>query len=371
MTGKIKKIAIVAIVTYLLIELTCFIFIEYKFKGAHLPRFIFQYDYKKYDFTIAEIEPVWGTWHYKESYTEKKQCFESAYHINSFGARDKERKMIADTNRTIFLGDSFIEGYGLNESERLTNQLESLSNREVLNFGCGYFTPTHEYLLYKELAHKFSHNTIIVGILPFNDMVESDTSFHEKDGFVHYQPYFQGTAPDYHLMYRENNISKSTFNKEGYYKIQNTTMARFTRVFKECSYWYNLYQFIKANRPVINENKEPYSGYYDCTGAQLSKLYFILNKLKEAAEGKRLIVVAIPVYNDLEKFAADPSPVFTMKMDSFCTSSKIEYIDLLPIFSKKVKDPRQLYLDCDGHWNKAANKIAAEIILSLPDKERK
>jgi len=362
---RIKNIAIVTLVTYLLIELVCFIFIRTKFKAAHFPQFSFQYNHKKYDFPIAELDPHWGTWHYKETYTEKKQCFESVYHINSCGARDKERIKLADTNRIVFLGDSFIEGYGLNEPERLSDQLEKRTKREVLNFGCGYFTPTQEYLLYKNLAVNFSHNTIIIGILPFNDLTEADTSFHENDKFVHYQPYFQGNYPNYNLIYREDDLSKSTFNKAGYFAIQNTGKQRLTRFLKEFSFWYNIYQFIKTNKPASNSAAKPFSGYYDFAKPQADKLKFTLEKLKEAAPGKRIIVVTIPVYADIVRYKEIAARSIADELALFCESNKMELIDLLPAFSERVKDPSELYFTCDGHWNATANKMAAEIILPL------
>ena len=362
---KIKNITIVTIITYILVELVCFIFIKTKFKSAHLPQFSFQYNYNKYDFNIAELSPQWGTWHYKETHTEKKQCFESVYHINSFGARDKERIKNSDTNRIIFLGDSFIEGYGLNEPDRLTDQLEYLTKKEVLNFGCGYFTPTQEYLLYKDLATDFTHNTIIIGILPFNDLDQDDTSFHETDKFVHYQPYFEKNDTSYHLIYRENDLSKSTFNKEGYFAMQNTTKQRTARFLKEFTCWYNIYQFIKTNKPALNSKEKPFSGYYDYTKQQFEKLAFILGKLKEAAPGKRIIVVTIPVYNDFLRSKESKGVSIADEIKGFCKDNKMDYVDLLPAFAERVKDPSTLYFPCDGHWNATANKMAAEIILSL------
>ena len=365
MFKKIKNIAIVTIITYVLIELVCFIFIQTKFKAAHFPRFSFQYNYNKYDFPIAELSPQWGTWHYQETYTEKKQCFESVYHINSFGARDRERNKQGDTNRIVFLGDSFIEGYGLNEPERLSNLLEQQSKREVLNFGCGYFTPTQEYLVYKNLAAGFTHNTVVIGILPFNDLTEADTSFHENDRFVHYQPYFQGTYPDYQLIYRENKLSASTFNKQGYFALQNTTRQRVIRFLKEFSFWYNIYQFIKTNQPLVNSAAKPFSGYYDYTRPQIEKLLFCLGKFKEAAVGKRILVVTIPVYNDLLRYKENKGISIATEIAGFCQANQMGYIDLLPAFADRVKDPSVLYFTCDGHWNTTANKMAAEIILPL------
>lgn len=362
---KLKNIFLVTLITYLLIELVCFVFVKTKFKAAHFPQFSFQYNYTSYDFPIAEINEHWGTWHYPGMYTEKKQCFESVYNINSYGARDKERIQTGDTNRIVLLGDSFMEGYGLNVPYRFSDQLELLSKKEVMNFACGYFTPAQEYLVYKHLAASFTHNTVIIGILPFNDLAEGDTSFHEQDKFVHYQPYFQGDSNGYHLIYREDKLSKSTFNKAGYAAIQNTGKQRMNRFLKEFSFWYNIYQFVKINKPSVNKVSKPYSGYYDFTGDQLNKLEFILRQLRKEASGKRILVLTLPVQNDFLRQKESGSSPLTNRLELFCRSNNMEYADLLKAFSEKVKQPSELYFTCDGHWNEKANSMAAEIVLHL------
>lgn len=362
---KIKQVLLVSVITYVLIEMVCFIFIKTSFKAAHFPSFSFRFHYDKYDFTIAELDSNWGTWHYKETHTEKKQCFESVYHINSYGARDKERIKTGDSNRVIFLGDSFIEGYGLEESQRLSNRLEQLLKKEMLNFGCGYFTPTQEYLVYKHLASGFSHNTIVLGLLPFNDFNEDDTSFHEMDGFIHYQPFFQVKATGYQLMYREKEFSASTFNKQGYAAIQNSGKQKLARFLKEFSFWYNIYRFIRTNKAVMNNTGKPYSGYYDFTRQQLDKFIFILQKLKAEAPGKKIILLTIPVLNDFNRYKENNRLPLPDSLRAVCERENIRYLDLLPALAKRVKDPSLLYFTCDGHWNAYANELAAEIILPL------
>jgi hypothetical protein len=41
----------------------------------------------------------------------------------------------------------------------------------------------------------------------------------------------------------------------------------------------------------------------------------------------------------------------------YCIGNKMEYVDLLPALSDRVKDPADLYFTCDGHWNEQANII--------------
>lgn len=362
---KCKEITVLVLITYLLVELVCFLFIKTRYKGAHFPTFRFTYNYTKYDFSIAELSPYWGTWHYPENYVEKKQCFEMAYRINAYGARDRERIQMSDTNRVVFLGDSFIEGYGLNAEHRMTDLLEKYTKREMMNFACGYFTPTQELLVYRHLASRFTHHTVVIGILPFNDLLQDDSSFHENDPFVHYQPFYQHTGKEYKLIYREDRLEKSTFNKKGYAALQNTPRQRIHRFFKEFSFWYNIFQHIKNSKPVVNEQAAPYSGYFDYTAPQLAKLRYILSSLKEAANGKRVIVVTIPVYNDFLRYDSGKKKSIATELAGFCKENGMEYVDLLSGFRERVKDPASLYFTCDAHWNEKANNMAAEIILPL------
>lgn len=343
------------------------LFIHFKFKACPRPAFSWQSNYERYDFPFAEINPIWGMWHYPGHYIEKKACFNIDYFCNRYGARDVNREQEGDTNRVIVLGDSFIEGYGIQAADRFSNQLETLLNKPVLNFGCGYFTPTQELLVYENLAAKFSHHTIIIGILPFNDFNEDDSSFHEQDGFVHYQPYFEGGFPNYHLVYREEHLSKSTFNKEGYYALQNQPVEKRRRFLKSFTYWYNLYHYLRATTYNHHQPKT-YSGYFDFKEVELKKLSYILSRLKKAAGEREILVLTIPVRQDFERSASGSSPLQT-RLKPICNLLDISYIDLLQEFKSLGQNPDSLYLNCDGHWNEKANKMAAQIVLPLLRKQ--
>lgn len=363
MIKKAGNVLLMLFVTYLCIEAVCFLFMKFKFKSAPRPDFHYTSNYNKYDFPFAEINKDWGMWHYPEKHTESRSCFKIEYSANSYGARDEERERISDTNRIVVLGDSFMEGYGLDTALRFSNQLQSSLGKPVLNFACGYFTPTQEMLVYKKLASNFSHNAVIIGILPFNDFAEDDTSFHEKDGFVHYQPYLVGKFPSYKLIYREDSLSKSTFNKQGYFRLQNSRAEKRKRFMKSFTYWYNLYHYLAAinSRPA---QLGKYSGYFDYTSAQIEKLRYILAQIKSTAGNRQVYVVTIPVKQDFDR-SENAIPPLPDAMREICKMLKLNYLDLLETYKNSGEDPASLYLECDGHWNEKANKIAAQKVLAL------
>jgi len=361
------KIIISLLFTYFLLELGCFILLKTRFNRAHFPSFKLVKQADSFQSHIAEIRPEWGMWHYPNQTLEKKiDCLDFTIHTNSYGARDKERVRAADANRFVFLGDSFIEGWGMNEKERLSDLLEVSLNKEVLNFGCGWFTPTQEYLTYKYLAKDFSHDVILWAILPFNDFNCDDTSYHEPDSYLHYQPYFEGDYPNYHLMYREDNVSKSTFNKENFKKpLPLPGKQKPANFLREFTFWFNIYEDVRQKARDGRSAKQVASAYYDYKQSELKKLFFIIQKLKEEANGKKIIIVTLPVRDDFERYKSDKIIPLKNNLDSFSKVENIVYIDLLTSLEIKEKNVDRLYFKCDGHWNEYANKLASEILLPL------
>ena len=119
----------------------------------------------------------WGSWHKPNSRDRhRKICFDVEYQSNNLGARDNE---IYDKNlpndSIILIGDSFIEGMGVNLQDTFGEILEKEIGRKVLNFGSGgFFGPVQEAILYASLASKLPHNEIIYFFLPANDFVENE-----------------------------------------------------------------------------------------------------------------------------------------------------------------------------------------------------
>jgi len=106
----------------------------------------------------------------------------------------------------------------MNEKDRLTNQLEQSAKRQFINFAWTDFGTTQEFLLYQHLSVQFDHSMLLIGIFPYNDFEDNDTSLHLNPYYKRFKPYFKGSAPDYHFVYNEDSIQKSNFNKQGFLK---------------------------------------------------------------------------------------------------------------------------------------------------------
>jgi lysophospholipase L1-like esterase len=365
---KIYYFIFIALVSYVIIEATCYVFLKTGYIKSNLPTFQFSFKAKDYPYQIADIHPVWGTWHYAETYNFNGDCFNVPYNINSYGARDKERTVKSiDSNRVLVLGDSFIEGFGIEEKDRLSNILEAETGTEFLNFGCSDFGTAQEYLLYKNLALKFTHSTILLSILPMNDFYDNDINYHKGlyDGYVRYKPYYIKDSGKYNLVYADSNFQNSTFNKEGYFKKNNSvkgTLARFLRAYTA---WFNVLDYFRHVKKRSTYYSQNYSGFVNYKKSDIERLSYLIKEIKSLAQNKRFIVFTIPIESEIKRYQQDGQNPLAGELLKLCKENKVEFIDLLPLYAgKQIKD---YFLPCNPHWNSEGNKFAAEILKPLFD----
>lgn len=363
MARKFTYFFIVTIISYLLVELICWLFITIKYIPASKPNFKFSWKEKTYPYQIADLQPAWGTWHYPENFTFSRDCFSVPYLMNSYGARDKEWKQTAaDSNSVIVLGDSFIEGFGIADSNRLSNLLSKKTGRQFLNFGCSDFSTTQEYLVYKHLASGFAHNTILISLLPINDFYDNDLEARRGlyDGMVRYRPFYIKQKNNYSLQFSDRSFQQATFNKEGYFKKHNSFIGTVARFLRANTYWFHILDYFRHRRKADILYKNNYSGFVNYTAEDFERFCFILNQIKMAAPEKRIILFTIPVATEIKRYKSDGQNKLAPQLAAFCKNSNIEFVDLLPVFASA---PEQSYfLSCDPHWNEAANQLAAEYL---------
>ena len=225
MKTRLLTLLAVGITTFLLLEAALFLLVA----SGTIP-------IRKPNYSFSE-EPFWsdsnarfGVWHKAGvSVRHRKSCFDVVYQANSYGARDAERDLESDTPRVVVLGDSFVEGYGLDVGDRTSNLLEDHAGIEHLNFGStGHFGPTQFYLVYEWLARDFEHDAVLVGILPDNDFLDDDFDYGRIAYWNRYRPYWTGEYPDYELIYFPQSRAP-----------ENPTLARLKHVLSESTYTYN------------------------------------------------------------------------------------------------------------------------------------
>ncbi|MBI9081708.1 MAG: SGNH/GDSL hydrolase family protein [Pseudodesulfovibrio sp.] len=310
----------------------------------------------------VDIDPYFGVWHDANStYMHNKQCATVYYTANSHGMRAPERDFKSDKPRIAVLGDSFVEGYIIEDGHRLTDLMEKAYGMEFLNYGTsGGFGTLQEWLQYKHLVKKFDHDAIMIGILPSNDF--GDNLNHPQNDRYR-RPYLAGKYPDYQVLYNQNEMP-----------IRNRTnlLTSFDHTLREWSYTYRIARYLdsfdiknwdfRARWHSKSQRAENViSMYYDFTENHWNSMRYSLERIVDEADGKPIFLFVIPRYTDFLRYKGTPPPL-SLKIEALAKQYGLGYLDLLPEMNKRTTTPEDYYLLCDPHWNNYGNEVAFEIL---------
>ncbi len=309
------------------------------------------YHVSRYPFW-AVTNPVFGMWHPANGhFLHQEGCFSFEYFTNSYGARDVERSLHASRPRTVVLGDSFVEGFGLPVDKRLSNVLEARTGREHLNFGTGGgFSPLQYALVYRSLASKFDHDRVLVEVLPDND-------FHEMDG-----PWMEDHYPGRYFPYYRDDLSvgyMGKFNPNVLDEFGDRTDAFLRAYFAT----YHVVEYIQAAR-LYSIRPRLYSGYNDYSETDLARLKKALLDIKQTAavRGAGVYVFLVPRPHDFQRYRQGQDRLGPV-LEAWGREVGIHVKDLLPEMDAQGKgDSSAFFLPCDDHWSAHGTDAAADIL---------
>jgi hypothetical protein len=302
----------------------------------------------------VDLNPVFGVWHRPNGhFVHRGGCYTVEYDTNSYGARDVERSVHSTRARTVMLGDSFIEGVGVQARDRLSNILERDTGREHLNFGTGGdFGPLQYALLYKTMAAAFDHDLVVVGVLPDNDFRDMSLSYGRIHHAGRYRPYY---ADDFSVVY-EGQLKPN--GGEGFWDHVEAAMRAYLAS-------YQVGQYLYTRMYWYRRSYNPYSGYNDYDDVDLARLKQALRDIKKAADARRarMAVFLIPRTIDFQRLHQAGTDRLGPVLESWGAEAGIPVKDLLPEMDARSKGDYQSYfLSCDGHWSPYGGAVAAEIL---------
>jgi hypothetical protein len=308
----------------------------------------------------------WGAWRPPSSTAHgTSRCFSVTYRSNSYGARDRERSVTATGLRAVVLGDSFVEGYGVDEEKRMSNLLEHDLGYEMVNFGSIDFGPLQYAILYERLARRFDHDLVIVGVLPSNDFLDNDLEFYRA--WRHYRPYYGKDGEVVYVRPRPDPDEATLISQRAEVRPGRRGFIRNAiRLF----WLYGVYRELRHEWMFLTDpTPSEYVGYFETDRVRISNVTQSLLAIQRSAAPRPVLVVFIPEYRDLRYVEMHPGSAdasVVARMRRVLETSGIETIDLLKEFMNKEFDReesyRQLYLPCDGHWNDAGHRAAFEVI---------
>ncbi|MDN3664283.1 hypothetical protein ACFFU1_03965 [Algibacter miyuki] len=359
--STIKNLILIFGITFVLLEIVLAIYIRATEIKIELPT----YSFENTQGFWFDINPFYGTSHLpNHTYRQKKYCFDVLYQSNSHGFRDQERIINAENKRVVALGDSFTEGVGVAINDRLTNLLEEDTNIPHLNYGmAGNFGSTQLYMLYKNEASKYTHEAVLIGILPSNDFIDDDYEINLKVGGDRYQPFLNGTYPNYDVVYYADSLHKS--------KAVPRKQRWIAKILKNFTNTYNMLSYLKALRKIkvipkdklLDVSKVP--SYFNYTDKQFNRMRYAIEQIKILAGNRPVMVYSIPIFKEIEAYREHGKNPLGKALKAICYNIGVEYLDLLPKTDKlSIEACESLFLTCDGHWSEKGNRFAKEEIQS-------
>lgn len=325
--------------------------------------------YKPSNLYGGKIETYpWGQWGVPNyNGIIRNNCFDVSYVYNSFGARDKERSM-SGKGRTIVLGDSFIEGFGVEQDKTLPAYLEAQSGKEFLNFGvAGGYGPLNYYILYKDFASKFEHENVLVGITIGNDFTDNDPLSWLGNAQLHYFPFWKLTEDkkDFEIEYFS---PKRKFVRELDPANEIPEYQYFTS-WKDFSAFLKLSEFIRDRKihfdAISQAQKTSYS--LDFSQDQIIATELALARLSDEAASKKRFIAVLPSVPDVQYYLNNKGKkiekyeAFTKKLEA----QGWKVIDALDAFSGIAnEDVTKYFIICDGHPSSQGYERMASYIYS-------
>jgi len=348
--------------TFLLLEIGLYLLISNDLVPISLPSYRFS---NITPFWVNNKQQPWGTWHApNREYLHRKSCFNVTYQTNDFGMRDRPRKQLGEKRRVVVLGDSFVEGWGVDRDHRFTDQLEALTSMPHLNFGTsGSFGPTQYLTLYEDFALQFSHDAVIVAVLPNNDFVDDDLEYGKRKRYDQYRPYLVGEYPNYQVIHYNENSLANTANVLA--QIAEATFREFSHLARALDY----VRALRKHQAAEKELKRPMQGvtvpspYFDYTEQQWLRLKFALEQIDTLSGTRDLLVFTIPRPYDFIRAANEQRiPPLTEALLTLAKEHGFVYLDFLAPMSATSSKWSDYFHTCDGHWSNIGHTEATKLL---------
>ena len=311
--------------------------------------------------------------------------FRTTYKINSMGFRDYEYALNKPDNveRILILGDSFIEGYGVNIDDTCVKILERKLNQrggsrytyEVINCGILSYSPTLEYLQLKEKGLCLNPDTVIL-FLDQSDLQDDyiykrflllDDDSRPKA--VPNSNTFVGSPEEYSSL-----IDAFLSRHSAFYVYVKQKMRKIGRRDPPEGHGPVLANIESDRLFFLRENPKDYQVHWDRTA---SYLRLINDMLKE--RGVDFIIVVYPYAHQVDPhewkcridWGFELGCVYLKgryfeSARKFCVSNSIKFIDLYDSFANYKRDKKtKLFYEIDGHWTTEGHKLVAESVLKL------
>ncbi len=290
------------------------------------------------------------------------------YHIktNSLGFKDKTTRQVplkSESRRTLFIGDSFIEGIGIGYENTFVGIIADKFSKkgiEALNAGVSSYSPI---IYYKKIKHLIEDVGLdfdeVIVFIDISD-IKDEASCYDFD--EHGNVISITLSPSDSFISNDKNLNSSEHLEN--VLNNNSVLIRFFLMIKRRFFdpepeW-EVCRNIDVERAMWTINDDIYHEYAE---KGLAKSKQNMDKLLDFLQSynKRLTIAVYPwpdqiLYHDLNSKQVE-------FWRSWAEGNKIKFINFFPYFITE-EDAKSVinkyYLKCDVHWNEEGHRFIAE-----------
>lgn len=300
--------------------------------------------------------------------------FAVEYRINEAGLRDREVTIekTPGQGRLLCFGDSFVEGWGVNREERVSEVLQSrLAAMEVINFGVAGYGTDQEWLLFEKQGPRFRPDWVVLFF--YGNDLWNNAARQGIGAERGHKPFFK-LGPAGRLQLNGVPVRKTAFWDPG---------ARPWHRELEVYLQQHLHLFAllrKALAPEIPPQQQQgyYQGLYGAGAEQGAEQWELTGSLLEAFSqsvaraGGRMLLVYVPALVQIEeedwKMKRELHGLTgeydlhkpQRQLQQLADSAGIPFLDLDTVFSQQTRSQTLYYRD--SHWNAAGHALAAAAV---------
>ncbi len=305
----------------------------------------------------VEHHPVlgWFSQKNKTALLDSPNFPQAIVHTNAAGfrgTREYDLQKPAGVIRIAALGDSFVFGFGVQDTEAFSALLEADGGkREVLNLGVPGYGIDQIYLSYREIAKKYHPDIVLIGVFP-EDFWRATRSFADSG---HVKPYFSLSKKGALVLHNVPVPPPFTF-----------TTGQFPPVIEQG--WLGkllnqsvLYRITK--KPLIKLAKNLRLIDPDSTEEWILGRAILSRLIREVrADGATPIVLLMPPRDWAE---STRRTTLERSIRRFVEREKVDLINLRPEFNDAVaKDGlNAYYIKDDWHWTPKGHRLVADVII--------
>jgi lysophospholipase L1-like esterase len=280
--------------------------------------------------------------------------FRTKVWINDNGLRDREHayQRQEESERILVLGDSFAWGYGVEESERFSEQLEEALGIEVINAGVSGYSTDQELLWYGNEGIKYETDLVIV-VVAGNDVGDNHRQLVNT---IYYKPRF--VIKEGQLVPTGSPVPETSLQgKSVYFLSQRSALAYFL---------VQRYFDLRSLSGRFKVNSVPANSLPSSTQAERKPFRLtiaLLAEIKALAESNNAKFMIVATDRWWNEPSGEP-------YENFVTALQKEGFLVLDVESLPGFDPEEMVIPNDGHWNQAGHGFVAEKIRVFIEKHQ-